>query len=71
MHILTSATKLFLTLASVKETGLSVNEIPFFCQKWIQKINVYMFLSCHVRVSEWIHTLQLPECQGTGALSQV
>ena len=23
-----------------------------------------MFLSCHVRVSEWIHTLQLPECQG-------
>ena len=24
-----------------------------------------MFLSCHVRVSEWIHTLWLPECQGT------
>ena len=24
-----------------------------------------MFLSCHVRVWEWIHTLQLPECQGT------
>ena len=24
-----------------------------------------MFLSCHVRVSEWIHTLLLPECQGT------
>ena len=22
-----------------------------------------MFSSCHVRVSEWIHTLQLPECQ--------
>ena len=24
-----------------------------------------MFLSCHVHVSEWIHTLQLPECQRT------
>ena len=23
-----------------------------------------MFLSCHVRIWEWIHTLQLPECQG-------
>ena len=23
-----------------------------------------MFLPCHVRVSEWIHTLRLPECQG-------
>ena len=22
----------------------------------------WMFLSCHVRVSEWIHTLKLPEC---------
>ena len=26
---------------------------------------VSMFLSCHVRVSELIHTLQLPEYQGT------
>ena len=25
----------------------------------------YMFLSCHVRVSKWIHTLSLPECQET------
>ena len=24
-----------------------------------------LFLSFHVRVSEWIHTLQLPECQET------
>ena len=24
-----------------------------------------VFLSCHVRVWEWIHTLQMPECQGT------
>ena len=24
-----------------------------------------MLLSCHVRVWEWIHTLQLRECQGT------
>ena len=30
-----------------------------------------MFLSCHVRVSEWIHTLKLPECQGTPCSKQV
>ena len=29
-----------------------------------------MFLSCHMRVSEWIHTLYLPECQGTPCLKQ-
>ena len=30
-----------------------------------------MFLSCHVRISEWIHTLYLPECQGTPCSKQV
>ena len=30
----------------------------------------YMFLSCHVRVSEWIHTLYLPECHGTPCSKQ-
>ena len=25
----------------------------------------WMFLSCHVRISEWIHILYLPECRGT------
>ena len=30
----------------------------------------YMFLSCHVRVLEWIHILQLLECQGTPFLEQ-
>ena len=29
-----------------------------------------MFLSCHVCVSEWIHTLQLSECQGTPCSKQ-
>ena len=29
-----------------------------------------IFLSCHVRVWEWIHTLQLPECQGTPCSKQ-
>ena len=29
-----------------------------------------MFLSCHVRVWEWLHTLQLPECQGIPCLKQ-
>ena len=31
---------------------------------------VCMLLSCHVRVSEWIHTLQLPEFQGTPCQKQ-
>ena len=34
--------------------------LPFFC----------MFLSCHIRVSEWILTLYLPEWQGTPCLKQ-
>ena len=29
-----------------------------------------MFLSCHVRISEWTHTLELPECRGTPYLKQ-
>ena len=29
-----------------------------------------MFLSCQVHVSEWIHTLQLPECQRTPCSKQ-
>ena len=29
-----------------------------------------MFLPCHVRVSEWIHTLQLPKCQRTPCSKQ-
>ena len=29
-----------------------------------------MFLLCHVRVSEWIYTLRLPECQGAPCLKQ-
>ena len=29
-----------------------------------------MFLWCHVRVWEWIHTLQLNECQGTPCSKQ-
>ena len=27
-----------------------------------------MFLSCHVRISEWTYTPYLPECQGTPCL---
>ena len=29
-----------------------------------------IFWSCHVHVSEWIHTLYLPECQGTPCSKQ-
>ena len=30
-----------------------------------------MFLSCHIHVSEWIHSLQLPECQRTTCSKQL
>ena len=29
-----------------------------------------MFLPCHIRVSQWIHTVQLPECLGTSCSKQ-
>ena len=29
-----------------------------------------MFLSCHVRIAEWIHALYLSECQGTTCSKQ-
>ena len=37
---------------------------------WVVSTYMYgtfdcMFLSCHVRISEWIHSLYLPECLGT------
>ena len=32
---------------------------------YLQTVFDCMFLSCHVRVSWWIHTLYLPQCQGT------
>ena len=43
---------------------------------WVVSIYLYgifncIFLSCHARVSEWIHTLHLPECQGTPCWKQV
>ena len=43
---------------------------------WVVSTYLYgafdcMFLSCHVRVSEWIYTLYLPECQGTPCSKQV
>ena len=30
----------------------------------------FVFLLCHICVSEWIHTLYLPECQGTPCSKQ-
>ena len=44
--------------------------LPHICGCTIAEIQIKdcMFLSCHVRVWEWIHTLWLPECQGTNSL---
>ena len=30
----------------------------------------YIFLLCHVRISEWIHALYLPECQNNSLLEK-
>ena len=43
---------------------------------WVVSTYLYsafdcMFLSCHVHVSGWIHTLYLPECEGTYFSKQV
>ena len=43
---------------------------PSNCECECDKSCDCMFLSCHVCVSEWIHNLQLPECQGTPCLKQ-
>ena len=32
---------------------------------WCSFLFDCMLLSCHVRISEWTHTLYLPECKGT------
>ena len=41
-----------------EESGWTINSI-------IQYQIVTMFLSCHLSVSEWMHTVYLPECQIT------
>ena len=46
--------------------------------KWLScVVSTYMygaldcvFLSCHLRLSEWMHTLKIPECQGNPWLKQ-
>ena len=45
------------------------------CYTWVVSTCLYgafdcMVLSCHVRVSEWIHTLLFPECLGTPCSKQ-
>ena len=55
----------------------TLNHLPKL-SKWLSfAVSTYLygsfdcvFLSCHVRVWEWIHTLQLPECQGTNCSNQ-
>ena len=32
---------------------------------WLTSLPECMLLSCHICISEWTHTLYLPECQGT------
>ena len=50
----------------------TLNHLAKLAKWWSYVLSTYlygafdsMFLSCHVRFSEWIHTLWLPECQGT------
>ena len=43
----------------------------FFSNALLSDPYKLMFLPCHIRVSEWIHILWLPECQGTPCSKQV
>ena len=59
---------LFNTLSS-----FSFYRITYFSQSSFPIPNFVsdcMFFSCHVHISEWIHTPQLPECQGTPCTEQ-
>ena len=54
-----------------KQLSNTPTYIPFNKMSFsIRLIIDYMFWSYHVLVSEWIHTLYLPECQGTPCSSQ-
>ena len=49
----------------------SKDQLPIKHLSIIQSYSLHcMFLPCHVRVSEWIHTLYLPEGQGTPCSKQ-
>ena len=49
----------------LKRNGISGNLLSLLIDFLRTRKKDYILLSCHVRVSEWIHTLWLPECQGT------
>ena len=45
----------------IEERDIEYQNLTIIQQEWYDCI----LSLCHVRVSEWIYTLQLPECQGT------
>ena len=58
----------------VKYEWIYIGEIwsKWICNyHYLQTLSTKVFLSCHVRISEWIHTLYLLECQGTPCWKQV
>ena len=44
--------------------------LAWLVSPYVHDAFVCMFLSCHVPISEWIHTLYLPECQRIPCLKQ-
>ena len=72
--------KLDLILFAIFEGGPKINNLnkdlhlqqTFFSRSFFCKhvIEYCMLLSCHVRVSEWIYTLYLPEFQGNPSWKQ-
>ena len=60
-------TQLFANTSHSLTSSLLINQ---FFDTNTPKIFNCMLFSCHVRVSEWIYTLQLPECQGTPCSKQ-
>ena len=59
----------FFSILFLKEIVISFQKLSNITIWWnitlYKKVFNCMFLSFHVGVLEWIHTLQLPECQGT------
>ena len=48
-----------------------LSSVPYQLKLLLAQLSLaLLFLSCHVRVSAWIHTLKLPECQGTSCSNQ-
>ena len=50
---------------TLNHLGKLTNWLSWVVSAYLYQALYCMLLSCYVRISEWIHTLYMPECQGT------